>query len=168
MRQGVSALKKFLCLLAGTAVVAVVAVPAAGQSTDKVSPLSVTRKTKPTKAAHRFPWRVVTYGKVKKPRTNCPNGNGVKNNPYCTAELPDSQACKGKVRVRFTRGAKVVKSKKVKLKSNCSYRSVVKLKDRSLAGKRLRVDARFLGNAAMTAKSSKRRRLLLGSHSKGL
>src|SRR5262249_11387869 len=121
MPQGDLPLKKSLCLLAGAAVLAVAAVPATGQSTGKVTPTSVTRKTKPTKASHSYPWKIRTFGSVKKPRTNCPNGNGVKNNPYCTAELTDAQACKGNVRITYTRGSKTLARKTVKVKPNCSY-----------------------------------------------
>jgi hypothetical protein len=162
-------LKKFLCLLVGLAVLAVAAVPAAiGQSSSKVTPDAVTRKTKPTKAVHTYPWKIRTFGTVKKPRTNCPNGQGVKNNPYCTAELTDAQACTGKVRVTYTLGNKVVAKKTTKVKSNCSYSAKSTIKKKSLAGKRVRVQARFLGNSFMNPRSSPRRRLLFGKHAKGL
>ena len=77
------ALKKFLCLLVGVALIAVVAVPAAtGQSTsNKFSPDSVSRKTKPTKAVHKYPWKVTTFGKVKPPHQFCPPGQQGGNNP---------------------------------------------------------------------------------------
>jgi hypothetical protein len=162
-------LKKFLCLLVGLVVLAVAAVPAAiGQSSDKVTPDAVTRKTKPAKASRTYPWKLTTSGTVKKPRTNCPSGEGVKNNPYCTAELTDAQACTGKVRVTYTLANKVVAKKTTKVKSNCSYSAKSTIKKKSLAGKRVRVQARFLGNSFMNPRSSGRRRILLGKHSRGL
>jgi hypothetical protein len=168
MRQGVSPLKKFLCPLAGAAVLAVAAVPAVGQSPDKVTPDAVTRKTKPAKSARTYPWKLTTSGSVKKPRTNCPPGQGVKNNPYCSQELTNAQACTGKVRVTYTLGNKVVAKKTAKVKSDCSYKAKSTIKNKSLAGKRLRVQARFLGNAFMNPRNSSRRRVLLGKNSKGL
>jgi hypothetical protein len=160
-------LKKSLSLLAGVAVLAVAAVPAVGQSADKVTPTAVTRKTKPL-TPHKYPWKLTTTGAVKKPRTNCPPGQGVKNNPYCTPELTDAQACRGKVRVTFTLGTKVVSKKSTKVKSNCTYKNTQTLTDKSLAGKRVRVQARFLGNASMNPRSSTRRRVLLARNSTGL
>ena len=168
MPKGVSALKKFLCLLAGVAVLAVAAGPAIGQSSDKVSPSAVTRKTKPAKASHTYPWKLTTSGKVKPPPKNCPPGNGSKNNPYCSAGLTTAQACKGKVRVTYTLGKTVVAKKTTKVKSNCSYKATSTIKNKSLAGDRLRVQARFLGNALMNPRSSNRRRVLLAKNSKGL
>jgi hypothetical protein len=168
MRPGVSALKKFLCLLVGAAVLAVAAVPAVGQSSDKVTPDAVTRKTKPAKGSHVYPWKLTTSGTVKKPRTNCPPGQGSKNNPYCTQELTNAQACTGKVRVTYKLGTKTVAKKTTKLKPDCTYKAKSTLKNKSLAGKRVRVQARFLGNAFMNPRSSGRRRILLGAHSTGL
>jgi hypothetical protein len=168
MPQGVSALKKFLCLLAGVALLAVAAAPAIGQSSDKVTPSAVTRKSKPTKAVHTYPWKVTTFGKVKPPPKKCPPGNGSKNNPYCAGELTDAQACKGKVRVTYTLGKKVVAKKTTKVKSDCSYKAKSTIKNRSLAGKRVRVQARFLGNAFMNPRSSTRRRILFAKDAKGL
>lgn len=171
MLKGSPALKKFLCLLAGLAVLAVVAVPAIGQSsTSKFTPDAVTRKTKPTKAVHTYPWKVTTYGKVKPPHQFCPPGQQDKNNPnfYCE-NVTAAQACKGgKVRVTYTLGTKVIARKTTKLKSNCSYSAKSTIKNRSIAGKRLRVGAKFLGNSAMNPRSSTRRRLLFANHAKGL
>jgi hypothetical protein len=166
------ALKKFLCLLVGVALIAVVAVPAAiGQSTsNKFSPDSVSRKTKPTKAVHKYPWKVTTFGKVKPPHQFCPPGQQGQNNPnfYCE-NVTAAQACNGgKVRVTYTLGKKTIARKTTKLKSNCSYSAKSTIKKKSLAGKRVRVQARFLGNSAMNPRSSSRRRLLFAKHAKGL
>jgi hypothetical protein len=164
-------LKKFLCLLVGVALLAVVAVPAIGQSsTTKFSPDSVSRKTKPTKAVHKYPWKVKTSGKVKPPHQFCPPGQQDKNNPnfYCET-VTAAQACNGgKVRVTYTLGKKTVARKTTKLKSNCSYSATSTIKNRSLAGKRVRVQARFLGNSAMNPRSSNRRRVLFAKNATGL
>ena len=164
-------MKKFLCLLVGVAMLALAAGSAIGQSSsDKVTPDGVTRKTKPTKAVHKYPWKVTTFGSVKKPKPHCPPGqqNDPNSNHYCEAAIPNAQACKGKVRVTYTVGKKVIARKTTKLKSNCSYSAKSTLKNKSLAGKRVRVQARFLGNSAMNARSSSRRRLLFANHAKGL
>jgi hypothetical protein len=164
-------LKKFLCLLVGVAMLALAAGSAIGQSsTDKVTPDGVTRKTKPIKAVHKYPWKVTTFGTVKKPKPHCPPGqqNDPNNKHYCEAAIPNAQACKGKVRVTYTVGKKVIARKTTKLKSNCSYSAKSTIKNRSLAGKRARVQARFLGNSVMNPRSSSRRRLLFAKHAKGL
>jgi hypothetical protein len=166
-------LKKFLCLLVGVAVIAAVAVPAAiGQSSgNKFTPDGVTRKTKPAKAVHRYPWKVSTFGKVKPPHNFCPPGQQNQPDPngnfYCE-NVSNAQACKGKVRVTYTLGKKVIARKTTKLKSDCSYRAKSTIKNKSIAGKRLRVQARFLGNSVMTPRSSPRRRLLFAAHPQGL
>jgi len=166
------ALKKFLCLLVGVALLAVVAVPAAiGQSSGtKFAPDAVTRKTTP-KTAHKYPWKLTTSGKVKPPHNFCPPGQQSKPDPngnfYCES-VSSVQACTGKVRVTYTLGKKVVARKTSKLKSDCSYKAKSTIKKKSLAGKRLRVQARFLGNSVMNPRSSNRRRILLGANSSGL
>ena len=164
-------MKKSLCLLVGVAMLALAAGSAIGQSsTDKVTPDSESRKTKPTKAVHRYPWKVTTFGTVKKPKPHCPPGqqNDPNSNHYCEAAIPNAQACKGKVRVTYTVGKKVIARKTTKLKSNCSYSAKSTIKNRSLAGKRVRVQARFLGNAVMNPRSSSRRRVLFAKNAKGL
>jgi hypothetical protein len=164
MRQGVSALKKSLCVLAGAAVLAVAAVPAVGQSSGKVTP-TVTRKTKPN-VGHHYPWKFTTKGEVKPPKGDCPPGTT--DTTYCTPDVDKDKACKGKVRVRFTLGTKVVSSKTVKLGKKCKYSAKQTIRGKSLAGKRLRVRARFLGNAVLNPANSKSRRVLLARHSSGL
>ena len=166
-------MKKFLCLLVGVALMAAVAVPAAiGQSSgNKFTPDGVTRKTNPAKAVHRYPWKVSTFGKVKPPHNFCPPGQQGKPDPngnfYCE-NVSTAQACTGKVRVTYTLGKKVVARKTTKLKSNCSYSAKSTIKKKSLAGERVRVQARFQGNSAMNPRSSSRRRLLFAKHAKGL
>jgi hypothetical protein len=164
-------LKQFLCLLVGVALIAVVAVPAAtGQSSGtRFTPDSVSRKTKPTQAVHKYPWKVTTFGKVKPPHQFCPPGQQDKNNPnfYCE-NVTAAQACNGgKVRVTYTLGTKTIARKTTKLKSNCSYSAKSTIKNRSLTGERVRVQARFLGNSAMRPRSSSRRRLLFGKRATG-
>src|SRR4029079_1125947 len=159
-------------LLVGVALIAVVAVPAAiGQSSgNKFTPDGVSRKTTP-KTAHTYPWKLTTKGKVKPPHNFCPPGQQNKPDPngnfYCES-VSSVQACTGKVRVTYTLGKKVVARKTSKLKSDCSYKAKSTIKKKSLAGKRVRVQARFLGNSAMNARSSSRRRLLFAKHAKGL
>ena len=109
MRQGVSALKKYLCLLVGVAVLAVAAVPAVGQSSDKVTPDAVTRKTKPAKASHIYPWKVTTFGAVKKPRTNCRQRQRRQEQPVLLGSADRSpRPARGKVRVTYTLANKVI------------------------------------------------------------
>jgi hypothetical protein len=156
-------LKKSLSLLAGAAVLAAAAVPAAGQSSGKIAPAKVTRKTKPI-VGHHYPWKFTTAGAVIVVKNQCPPGTT--DTTYCTPRPP--KPCKGKVRVWFTIGKKVVSSKKATLKKNCKYKSAMVVRDKSLAGQRMRVHARFLGNSVLKAKSARGRRVLIAKHSTGL
>jgi hypothetical protein len=156
---------KARCLLVSVALLAA-ATSAIAQSSGKVTPAAVTITTKPAKLVGAYPWKVRTYGKVRKPRQNCPPGQG-SNNPYCSS-LANGAVCRGKVRVTYKLGRKIVARRTTKLTSDCSYSARSTIRNRSLAGKRVRVQARFLGNRAMNPRSSKRRRLLFARHAKGL
>jgi hypothetical protein len=158
-------LKKSLSLLAGVAVLAVAAVPAVGQSSGKVAPKQVTRKTTPL-VGHKFPWTYTTKGKVVLPKGDCPAGTV--DTTYCTPDVDKTKGCKGKVRVKYLLGTKVVSSKSTNVKKDCSYSSKVTFKDRTLAGKRLRVRASFMGNTVLKAKDSGARRVLLARTATGL
>jgi hypothetical protein len=67
--------------------------------------------------------------------------------------------CSGKVAVTVKRGKKSVAKRTAKLSSACKYKAVVKFNNRKKLGKKkkgkLTAKARYGGNAAMTAKSSK-------------
>ena len=158
-------MKKSLSLLAGVAVLAVAAVPAVGQSSGTVAPKQVTRKTNPL-VGHKFPWKLTTKGKVVLPKGDCPAGTT--DTTYCTPDVDKDKGCKGKVRVQYQLGTKIISSKSVNVKKDCSYKSSVTFKDKTLAGKRLRVKARFMGNTVLSAKDSAARRLLLARTATGL
>jgi hypothetical protein len=158
-------LKKSLSLLGGVAVLAVAAVPAVGQSSGKVTPPQVTRKTTPL-VGQNYPWKLTTKGKVVLPKGDCPAGTA--DTTYCTPDVDKTKGCKGKVRVKYLLGTKVVSSKSKTVKKDCSYSISATFKDKALAGKRLRVRARFLGNATLNPKDSNSRRVLLAKHAKGL
>jgi hypothetical protein len=158
-------LKKSLSLLGGVAVLAFVAVPAVGQSSGKVAPKQVTRKTTPL-VAHKYPWTYTTKGKVVLPKGDCPAG--ATDTTYCTPDVDKTKGCKGKVRVQFLLGTKVISSKSKSVKKDCTYSSSVTFKDKTMAGKRLRVKARFMGNSVLNAKDSAARRVLLARGARGL
>jgi hypothetical protein len=158
-------LKKSLSLLAGVAVLAVAAVPAVGQSSGKVPPKQVTRKTTPL-VGNQFPWKYTTKGKVVLPKGDCPAGTA--DTTYCTPDVDKTKGCKGKVRVRFLLGTTLVSSKSTNVKKDCSYSSSETFNDKTLAGKRLRVRARFLGNEVLNAKDSSTRRVLFARSATGL
>jgi WD40 repeat protein len=67
--------------------------------------------------------------------------------------------CSGKVALTVKRGKKTVAKKTAKLSSKCKWKTVVKFKDRKKLGKKrsgkLVAKARYAGNKAMNAKSSK-------------
>jgi hypothetical protein len=67
--------------------------------------------------------------------------------------------CSGKVALKVRRGAKTVAKKTATLASTCRWKAVVKFKNRRKLGKKragkLTAKARFRGNTALTAKSSK-------------
>src|SRR4051794_3017029 len=151
MPQGVSVLKKSLSLLAGAAVLAVAAVPAAGQSSGKVAPKSVTLTVTP-KVDHGSPWTFKSKGKIKLPKGTCPPGTT--DTTYCTPDVDKKKACKGKVRVRFKKGTTILKSTTVNVSKKCTYSAKTKFTSSSLAGSKLKVQARFLGNSVLTPKNS--------------
>jgi hypothetical protein len=156
---------KSLSLLAGAAVLAVAVPVAVGQSSGKVAPKQVTRKTTPL-VGHRYPWKFKTRGKITLPQGDCPAGTT--DTTYCTPTVTKAQGCKGKVRVRYMLGKRVVSAKKTKLKKNCSYTVTQRIRNKKLAGTRLRVRVRFMGNAVLSAKESKIRRVKLARGSRGL
>lgn len=75
-------------------------------------------------------------------------------------------ACSGKVVVTVTHRMKKVARKSARLASSCRWKAVVKFKDRRKLGRkhsgRLKAKARFGGNAALTAKSSRTVRIRYG------
>jgi hypothetical protein len=147
-------LKKSLSLLAGAAALAVAAAPAVGQSSGSLAPKKVSLSVTP-KVDHGPPWTFKAKGKVTLPKGTCPPGTT--DTTYCTPTPTKSQACKGKVRIRYKRGKTILKSKTVKLSKKCTYSGSTSFKSASLSGHKLTVQARFLGNSVLTAKSSAKR-----------
>lgn len=158
-------MKKSLSLLAGAAVLAVAAVPAVGQSAGKLAPKQVTRKTTPS-VGHTYPWKFTTKGKIVLPKGTCPAGTT--DTTYCTPTPTKAQGCKGKVQIFYKLGTKVLSKKKTGVTKSCTYSGNVTFRNKTLAGKRLTVQSKFLGNSVLLPKSSSIRRLLLPKHSKGL
>jgi hypothetical protein len=151
-------LKKSLSLLAGAAALAVAAVPAVGQSSGTLAPKKVSLTVTP-KVDHGSPWTFKAKGKVTLPKGTCPPGTV--DTTYCTPTPTKSQACKGKVRIRYKLGAQIIKSKTVKLSKKCAYSGTTSFNSASLSGKKLTVQAKFLGNSVLTAKSSAKRTVTL-------
>jgi phosphodiesterase/alkaline phosphatase D-like protein len=99
----------------------------------------ITVKTTPRKA-RSFPVTFVTRGKLILP----------------SSVTQRAVACAGTVVVRATKGKRVVSSRRVKVKSNCRYRSrfTVRKRTSSLKGK-VKIRVRFLGNSLLKPRSAR-------------
>jgi hypothetical protein len=157
-RQGVSVLKKSLSLLAGAAALAVAAVPAVGQSSGSLAPKKVSLTVTP-KVDHGSPWTFKAKGKVTLPKGTCPPGTT--DTTYCTPTPTKAKACKGSVRIRYKLGKQIIKSVTVDLSKKCTYSAKTSFESPSLSGKKLTVQARFLGNDVLKAKNSPKRKVTL-------
>ncbi|MGI9098810.1 MAG: hypothetical protein ACR2H2_10030 [Solirubrobacteraceae bacterium] len=71
---------------------------------------------------------------------------GVTNTAYCVAP-PIVLLCSGDVTVRFRRGTTTLSTRSVELQPDCTYRSRVTFRSRTLRQTTLRVSVRFEGNA---------------------
>lgn len=71
-------------------------------------------------------------------------------------DVRKSARCRGKVRVRITRGNKLIAKKTVRVKRNCAYRARLTAGQKlSRAGSgRMRMRARFMGNSRLLKKKS--------------
>ena len=89
------------------------------------------------------PYRFTTTG-----RLNLPTG------------VTRAQGCKGRVSVQVKAGKKTVSTRRVRLRSDCTYRSRVTFTiPRRLNPERLQVVARFLGNEVMAPRRASRKRV---------
>lgn len=125
-----------------------VAVDTSGQTASAVRNVRVPLFTSPSLTARvtpkrdrRAPFRFTTTGRLALP-TGVTPGLG----------------CKGTVAVQFKAGKKTISTRRVKLRSNCSYRSRVTFRlPRRLNPRTLRVFVRFAGNDVIAAKNAARR-----------
>ena len=80
------------------------------------------------------------------------------------AGVTPAQGCRGTVTVQIKAGSKTVSTRRVRLRSNCTYRSRVtfRIKGR-LRPRTLKRSVRFGGNAVMAAKSASRQTVRVGS-----
>jgi hypothetical protein len=126
-----------------------IAVDTSGQTASAVRAVVVPRfagrlsaRTRPRRDT-RAPYRFTTTGRLTLP----------------TAVTP-AQGCRGTVTVQIKAGRKTVSTRRVRLRSDCSYRSRVTFRiKRRLRPRTLRRSVRFGGNAVMAAKSAKRQTL---------
>ena len=102
-------------------------------------PSQVTLRLKP-KRDRKSPYRFVATGNVIAP-----------------AGLSPLAACQGRVAVQVKAGRKTISNRRVQVRSNCTYRSVVTFKDRKRFSRngKLGFKARFLGNGVMRARASR-------------
>ena len=130
-----------------------IAVDSAGQTASAVRSVVVPRfagrlsaRTTPRRDA-LAPYRFTTRGRLRLP-----------------AGVTPAQGCRGTVTVQIKAGRKTVSTRRVKLRSNCTYRSRVtfRIKGR-LRPRTLKRSVRFGGNAVMAAKRASRGTLRVGS-----
>ena len=126
-----------------------VAIDGSGQTASAVRAVVVPRfagtlsaRTTPRRDA-RAPYRFTTTG-----RLTLPSG------------VTPAQGCRGTITVQFKAGRKTVSTRRVRLRSNCTYRSRVTFRiQQRLRPRTLRRSVRFGGNAVMRAKSARRQTL---------
>jgi hypothetical protein len=172
-------LKPSIVLTAALSLVAVLLVSASGaqsQTDNRAYVTKVTAKTTPARD-RTSPYTFRTVGRVAAPSKPCPPGTHPtkgKNcvpitcppgNPdplYCQ-QLAKRAVCTGKVNVRIQKRTTTISSRNVKVRSDCTYRSTVRM--RTLLPTRrglLRVRARFQGNAVLRPKASATRSVRAG------
>lgn len=157
-------------------VVLLLSAPAAAQtSAQRGYPAKVTSKSKP-KVDKKSPFKFKVTGAITLPSRACAPGAtpgtgatnciplncapGVTNTRYCGVPTL-AQICTGKVRLQFKKGSKTVKTKTVNLNAaTCKYSASVTIKDKKgrkakLRGVKLKVTARFMGNAVLKARNAK-------------
>lgn len=121
--------------------------PAPAPPVARVRPRKLSASTTP-KRDRKSPYTFRTKGKLSLP-------DGISKAQGCT---PVSR-----VTVTFKHGSKTVSSRRVKLKSDCTYSSKVTLKNsKSLGNGGLTVKARFAGNAVLLSRSAKTQAVRLG------
>ncbi|HEV7806844.1 MAG TPA: hypothetical protein VGO80_13555 [Solirubrobacteraceae bacterium] len=128
----------------------------------------VTNNTTPKRQRFR-PYRFTTQGRVVAPTRKCTPGTrptparncipkicapGSSDPRYCQ-DPTGAAICSGIVNVRFQNDDTTISSRNVKVRSDCTYRSTVTFRKRlrTRVGK-LRVRARFQGNAVLRPKTS--------------
>jgi hypothetical protein len=130
-----------------------IAVDSSGQTASAVRAVVVPRfagrlsaRTSPRRDT-RTPYRFTTTGRLTLP-----------------ARVTAAQGCRGTVTVQIKAGRKTVSTRRLKLRSNCTYRSRVTFRiKRRLRQRTLKRSARFGGNAVMAAKSASRQTLRVGT-----
>jgi Ca2+-binding RTX toxin-like protein len=111
-------------------------------SVPRFRPVKVSSKTTPTRD-RKSPFKFKTTGSITLP-------------PGVTAAV----ACKGDVGVVFKAGSKTISSRTAHLSTTCKFsRSVTFKIPRRLHPKTLKVEVRFRGNAVLSARSAKSRRV---------
>jgi Ca2+-binding RTX toxin-like protein len=126
-----------------------IAVDTAGQTASAIRAVSVGRfagalsgRTSPGRD-RTAPYRFTTTGRLTLP-----------------AGVTPAQGCRGTVTVQFKAGRKTVSTRRVRLRSNCTYRSRVTFRiPQRLRPRTLRRSVRFGGNAVLGADSARRQTL---------
>jgi hypothetical protein len=126
-----------------------IAIDSAGQTASAVRAVRVSRfaatlsaRTTPRRD-RRAPYRFTTTGRLRLP-----------------AGVTAAQGCRGTVAVQIKAGTKTVSTRRVKLRSNCTYRSRVTFRlPQRLRPRRLRRIVRFGGNSVVNATSARRQTL---------
>ena len=112
---------------------------------DRFNPARVTAAVTPSRDRSR-PYRFRTRGTVRRP-----------------AGVTAAQGCSGTVTVTVKRGGRTISTRRAKLTRTCAYASTVTFGSRRRLGTgRLRITARFGGNAVLKARSSPRRNIRAG------
>ena len=112
---------------------------------DRFIPARVTATVTPSRDRVR-PYRFRTRGTVSRP-----------------AGVSAAQGCSGTVTVTIKRGGRTISTRRAKLTRTCTYASTVTFGSRRRLGNgRLRITARFGGNAVLKARSSPRRNVRAG------
>ena len=113
--------------------------------TPRVAPIRVSAQTTPARE-RSLPYRFRTGGRVTRP-------SGMRR----------SDACAGKVAVRYTAGRRAISTRRVRLREDCTFARRVSFGSRSrLRAGRLRVEVRFLGNAVLLPMSAPKRYVRVG------
>jgi hypothetical protein len=151
--------KRLLALTSlSLAAVFMVTSPASGQNAPvRVPTQEATSSTTPQRDRTR-PYTFTTTGRAVPPpycAVGAPQnaGNcvpllcapGVTNTAYCVPP-PIVLLCSGNVTVRFRRGASTISTRSVEVQPDCTYRSRVTFRSRTLVSTTLRVSVRFEGN----------------------
>lgn len=132
----------------------------------RVRPLQVTAKTTPRRDRTR-PYTFTTKGTIVPPREYCgatASGAGPCIGIMCPPGVSDtrfcvrpsrSMICSGVVVVRVKKQSRTVSSRQVHVKADCTFRSRVTIRTRTLPrGGILRIRARFQGNAVLLPRNS--------------